>query len=234
MLAGYMVTPAFAKDHPSIVSGKGPICGQRTHNWQPSARALQASSKEKHWQKPHLIHSPQYEGRCLLTVQKKKERKSQHLELLQLQGGKQQEEFVQAEEMQRWKCIAHLEFVLSASNGFLNGENTSPSCSTEAEIIHYKHKNDTQHNIRCWATQIENYLLNYAFSSLEPCSFLGVFHWISSRARTVTETVNVKWIVENICWKHLLNLETRIDALENQLWVCKCTLRCPCAALLIF
>lgn len=52
----------------------------------------------------------------------------QHPDLPQLQGGKQQEELEPAEEIWRWKYIAHLGFFLSATGGFFSGENTSPSC----------------------------------------------------------------------------------------------------------
>lgn len=106
-------------------------------------------------------------------------------------------------------------------------------CFMETKIIHYRDKNDTKDSTRCWSRKPVNNLLNYVFCSLKPCPFLGIFHWICSLARTFTETVGVKGTVETICWKHLLYLETRIDALENHLWICNCTLKCPCVALLI-
>lgn len=128
---------------PTRVSGRGLICGKKTFNSRSSVRALQASGK-KNCQKttknnthPHPPHptpktskpwSTDLNRRGNASWHCKTESRSWHHELSQLQGGKRQEEFVQAEEIWRWKYIAHLEFVLSATRGFFNGKNTSPSC----------------------------------------------------------------------------------------------------------
>lgn len=195
-------------------------------------RSVARQSTVKKKKKKNRVHSPQGEGRCLLPWQNREQvSASQTFTAL---GRK-----TAARVCTGWENMSMKVHCSSGVHPFCHWRLFQQQkyipimCFMETKIIHYKDKNDTKDSTRCWSRKPVNNLLNYVFSSLKPCPFLGIFHWICSLARTFTETVGVKGTVETICWKHLLNLETRIDALENHLWICNCTLRCPCAALLI-